>query len=58
MNHSAATHSFVDLMLVTVAALVVILAFYLAVKYTFWPGEKSTNHIKRRILDDVERDAP
>jgi hypothetical protein len=58
MSHSAASHSFVDLLLVAVAALVVILTFYLAVKYTFWPGEKSTNHIKRRILDDFGRDPP
>jgi hypothetical protein len=58
MNHTAAAHSLVDFALVAVAALVVILAFYLAVKYTFWPGERSTNHIKRRILDDVPRDPP
>ena len=58
MNHSASAHSFVDLVLVAVAVVVVILAFYLAVKYTFWPGERSMNHIKRRILDDVGRDPP
>jgi hypothetical protein len=58
MNHSASAHSFVDLALVAVAALVVILAFYLAVKYTLWPGERSTTHIKRRILDDVGRYPP
>ena len=58
MNHSATAHSFIDLMLVAGAALVVILAFYLAVKYTFWPGERSPNHIKRRILDDFGRNPP
>ncbi len=58
MNHSAAAHSFLDLVLVAAAVLVVALAFYLAVKYTFWPGEGSANHIKRRVLDDAGRGPP
>jgi hypothetical protein len=56
MNHSAAAHSFIDLVLVGIALIVVVLAFYLAVKYTFWPGEGSPDHIKRRVLEDLGQD--
>lgn len=56
MNHVAGPNSVAELLLVVVALAVVILSFYLAVRYTFWPGERSPNHIKRRVLGDNDED--
>ena len=46
------THSIVEWMLVGLAACTVAYAFYKAVRHTLYPGETSTDHVKRRILDD------
>lgn len=37
-----------------ISTAVVALALYLAVRYLFWPGETSDDHIKRRILREEE----
>ena len=37
---------------VGIAFAVVIVAYYLAIKNTLWPGEDDPDHIKRRILED------
>jgi hypothetical protein len=37
---------------VGIAFVVVIVAYYLAIKNTLWPDEDDPNHIKRRILED------
>ena len=37
---------------VGIAFAVVVVAYYLAIKCTFWPGEDEPDHIKRRILED------
>ncbi|HNP37629.1 MAG TPA: hypothetical protein PKK10_17410 [Woeseiaceae bacterium] len=52
MNHGASAYSFLDIVISIGALIVVLWAFYLAIRYTFWPGETSPDHIKRRILDD------
>ena len=36
--------------IVTVAALLVILAYYYCISLSVWPGEEDQDHIKRRIL--------
>ncbi len=33
------------------SSLIVLAAIYYSVKWLIWPGEKSEDHIKRRILD-------
>lgn len=33
------------------SSIIVLTVVILAVKWFFWPGEKSENHIKRRILE-------
>ena len=48
--------SIFDLVLVIMAAVLVLLAFCLAIRYTFWPGEKSPDHIKRRVLNESDKD--
>jgi hypothetical protein len=47
----------VDASLVSLAAAVVLWAFYAAIRYTVRPGEEDPGHVKRRILaeDDEER---
>jgi hypothetical protein len=47
-----ATHSLVEWILVGLAVCTVAYAFYKAVRHTLYPGETSTDHVKRRILDD------
>ncbi|MGH8614843.1 MAG: hypothetical protein ACREYF_23150 [Gammaproteobacteria bacterium] len=55
MNHAiGGDPSLLDLVLVGLAISVVVVAFYLAVHYTLWPGETSPDHIKRRILSEDE----
>ena len=49
-----ATHSLVEWVLVGLAVCTVAYAFYKAVRHTLYPGETSTDHVKRRILDDEE----
>jgi cbb3-type cytochrome oxidase subunit 3 len=41
-----------DYIIVIISVLVVLVAFYLCVKYFFRPGEKQDNHIKNMIFDD------
>jgi hypothetical protein len=53
--HTAAT--LVDGALVVLAAIIVLWAFYAAVRYTVRPGEEDRHHVKRRILVD-EDEAP
>ena len=43
-----------DYFLVGVAALIVLYAVNMAIVYTAIPGEMSSDHIKRRILEDDE----
>jgi hypothetical protein len=40
------------LIVIFIAILIVIYAFYSAVVSTLWPGEVSQNHIKYRILEE------
>ncbi|MFH0344830.1 MAG: hypothetical protein ACHBNF_22510 [Chromatiales bacterium] len=55
MNHSnGADPSLLELVLVGLAISVVVVAFYLAVRYTLWPGESSPDHIKHRMLTEDE----
>lgn len=43
---------FVDFIIVGIATVVVIIAFYQCLKYFIRPGENEGNHIKRIILKD------
>ena len=57
MDHAAgASHaSLLEWMLVLAAAIVLVWALGLAIRYTVHPGETQTSHIKRRILlDDID----
>ena len=57
MDHAAhASHaSALEWLLVFAAAIVLVWALGLAVRYTVHPGEAEATHIKRRILhDDVD----
>jgi hypothetical protein len=49
-----ATHPVIEWVFVGLAACTVAYAFYKAVHHTLYPGETSTDHVKRRILDDGE----
>lgn len=57
MTHSGGPVSVVDWVLAGTALITVLVAFYYAIRFTFWPGEKSPDHIKRQVLIDDERDA-
>lgn len=50
--------SILDLILVTASLLVVLYAFYQAIRCTMWPGERSPDHIKRRILEQDSENQP
>jgi len=57
MDHAAgASHaSLLEWMLVFAAAIVLVWALGLAIRYTVHPGETEASHIKRRILlDDID----
>lgn len=41
-----------DWTVVGISVVIVAFAFYLAIRYLFWPGERDDAHIKRRILRD------
>ncbi len=38
--------------LVLIAFIMVVYAFYKTIMYMLWPGELSPNHIKRTVLND------
>jgi len=59
MDHGAgASHaSLLEWMVVVAAAVVLVWALGLAIRYTVHPGETEATHIKRRILHD-EFDEP
>ncbi|NIQ16110.1 MAG: hypothetical protein GTO02_17475 [Candidatus Dadabacteria bacterium] len=42
-----------DLLIVILAIIVVILSFYLCIKYLVWPREQDKDHIKRLVLSDT-----
>ena len=48
----AATHTWLDLFLVTVGVVVVVVTTVYTGLYLVRPGEASETHIKRRILED------
>jgi len=52
--HKATT--LVDGGLVVLAAVIVLWAFYDAVRYTVRPGEEDLHHVKRRILVDEDEE--
>jgi hypothetical protein len=52
--HTATT--LVDGGLVALAAVIVLWAFYAAVRYTVKPGEEDRHHVKRRILVDEDEE--
>ena len=56
MDHAAgASHaSLIEWLLVFAAAIVLVWALALAIRYTVRPQETEAAHIKRRILDDVD----
>lgn len=57
-NFNVAPDSLLEFALVTVSLIVVIYAFYQAIRCTFWPGEESPDHIKRRILKlDIDEES-
>lgn len=56
MTHASGSVSAVDWAVAGIALITVLAAFYYAIRFTLWPGEKSPDHIKRQILDDDERD--
>jgi hypothetical protein len=43
---------------IALAAAIVVYVFYVGVTKTIWPGEDDPNHIKYRILDDSDEEAP
>lgn len=45
-------HGIIDYVIVGIGVLVVVAVLILTIKYLLRPGEKSQQHIKRRILDD------
>jgi hypothetical protein len=49
---SAAANGPVDMVLVGVGVVVVIVTTFYSLLYLIRPGEKRTDHIKRRILED------
>ena len=52
--HKATT--LVDGGLVVLAAVIVLWAFYAAVRYTVRPGEEDRHHLKRRVLVDEDEE--
>ena len=56
MDHAAgASHaSLVEWLLVFAAAIVLVWALALAIRYTVRPQETEAAHIKRRILDEID----
>jgi len=62
MDHAAgASHaSLVEWLLVFAAAIVLVWALALAIRYTVRPQDTEAAHIKRRILDEIDepREAP
>ena len=40
--------------MVTLAALIVVVAFYIWITRSLWPGEQGEDHVKRRILLEDE----
>ncbi len=56
MDHAAgAAHaSPVEWLLVLAAAIVLVWSLALAIRYTVRPRETEADHIKRRILDDID----
>lgn len=57
MSHTASPISTLDILLAAVAFVIVAWAFYAAVRYTIWPGEKCLDHIKRRVLYERDEDS-
>jgi hypothetical protein len=56
MNHGGGPGSLLEIVLVVIAALVLVFCFVQAVRYTWRPGEKSKDHVKRKILEENEED--
>jgi len=56
MHHAVdASHAFVEWVLVITAAVVLVWALALALRYTVRPEETDSRHIKRRILlEDID----
>ena len=51
ITHGAGPQSNWDLLIVSVAAVIVLTTFFFSVKWLVWPGEKQEKHIKRMILN-------
>ena len=49
---TAATHTWLDLLLVIIGVIVVVVTTACTLLYLVRPGEASETHIKRRILED------
>ena len=41
-------------LVIAIASIIVIGAYYYCISFSLWPGEQDDNHIKRRILNDSE----
>ena len=56
MHHGAgaAEHVLVEWLVVSAAAIILLCALGLALRYTVRPGESDPTHIKHRILDDTD----
>lgn len=50
--HSGGPGGIIDYIIVLISFFMVVIVFVLFMKYLIWPGEKSPDHIKRRILRD------
>ncbi len=51
ISHGAGPESNWDLLIVSVAAVIVLFTFFFSVKWLIFPGEKSMGHIKNIILN-------
>lgn len=51
-RHNTAPDGIMYYLVLIVAAAIVAAVFYWAIKYLFWPGEKSEDHIKYKILEN------
>jgi hypothetical protein len=57
MDHAAGTAhaSAVEWLLVLAAAIVLVWSLALAIRYTVRPRETEAGHVKRRILDEIDK---
>ncbi|MES2003441.1 MAG: hypothetical protein V4450_02885 [Bacteroidota bacterium] len=52
ITHGTGPESNWDLLIVSVAVVIVLFTLFFSIKWLFFPGEQSTGHIKRCILNN------